>query len=181
MHRPPVLVLIPFAPDHFPTLTSWFATEGELVRWGGPMVAFPLDAPQLQAMLDERRGEPPARLCWMAVQGDETVGHVQLAFDWRHGNARLSRVAVAPGLRGRSLATPMLRLALDEAFGCPTIERVELNVYSWNAPAIRAYRRLGFIAEGTRRSSVRVGAERWDTAVMGLLRAEWAHGRDCEP
>jgi RimJ/RimL family protein N-acetyltransferase len=82
-------------------------------------------------------------------------------------------VGVAPAARGRGLAVPMLRLVLERAFAWPEIERVELNVYTWNTPAIRAYARLGFVHEGVRRSSVKVGPERWDTAIMGLLRAEW--------
>nr|WP_313618177.1 GNAT family protein [Agrobacterium sp.] len=50
---------------------------------------------------------------------------------------------------------------------------MELNVYTWNAPAIRTYAKVGFVPEGVRRSSVQVGDERWDTAIMGMLRAEW--------
>jgi len=58
-----MLTLIPFAPAHFATLASWFASEGEVVRWGGPAVAFPLDDRQMQAMLDEGKGEKPQRVC----------------------------------------------------------------------------------------------------------------------
>lgn len=167
-----MLRIIPFAPEHFATLTSWFGSEADLIQWGGPAVTFPLNAAQLQVMLDER-DKSPARLCWMAADDDQIVGHAQLAFDWRNGNASLGRVAVAPHARGRGIAAPMLRLVVEEAFSCGEIERVELNVYAQNAPAIRTYERLGFVAEGTRRGSARVGDERWDTMIMGLLRTEW--------
>jgi RimJ/RimL family protein N-acetyltransferase len=168
-----VISLVPFSPAHFPTLAKWFASEAEVVQWGGPAVAFPLDTAQLAAMLDEARSTLPARLCWMAADASGLVGHAQLGFDWRNGNATLSRVAIAPVARGRGLAKPMLTLVIDQAFARPGVERVELNVYSFNAPAIRTYGALGFAHEGTRRSSARVGAERWDTAIMGLLRGEW--------
>jgi RimJ/RimL family protein N-acetyltransferase len=55
----------------------------------------------------------------------------------------------------------------------PGIERLELNVFSFNTPALRACERLGFVWEGVRRSSARVGSERWDTVMMGLLKAEY--------
>jgi RimJ/RimL family protein N-acetyltransferase len=168
-----MLTLTPFAQEHFPILAAWFASEADVVQWGGDAMVFPLDACQMQAMLDEGRGEQPARLCWMAAEDGAFVGHVQLAFDWRHGVARLARVGIAPAARGRGLGGAMVRLALARAFVEPAIERVELNVYSWNAAAIRTYERLGFVREGTRRSSARVGGERWDTAIMGLLRSEW--------
>lgn len=143
--------------------------------WGGPDVRFPLDAPQLDAMVAEGGSKPPGRLCWMvdATGAGGIIGHAQLAFDWRNGNARLGRVAVAPPARGQRLARPMLTPVIGEAFAFPEIERVELNVYPFNAAAIRTYEALGFAHEGIRRSSVRVGQERWDTAHMGLLRAEW--------
>jgi RimJ/RimL family protein N-acetyltransferase len=168
-----MLKLVPFAPAHFATVASWFASEGDVVQWGGPAVVFPLDAPQMQAMVDEGKGENPARLCWTADEDGLLVGHAQITLNWRHGLAGLCRVGVAPSARGRGLAVPMLRLVLEQAFALPEIERAELNVYTWNKPAIRAYERRGFVHEGVRRSSVRVGAERWDTAIMALLRAEW--------
>jgi RimJ/RimL family protein N-acetyltransferase len=171
-----MLTLIPFTPEHFPILSGWFQSEKDVVQWGGPRLSYPLGAEQLQAMLDEGRIAPPSRLCWMASDTeDRLVGHVQLGFDWRNGLACVARVAIAPSMRGRGLAIPMLLPVLDQAFAHAEIERVELNVYSWNAPAIRAYLRLGFTHEGTRRSSARVGDERWDTAIMGLLRREWKH------
>ncbi len=170
------LVLVPFAPPSFALLAGWFSSERDAVQWGGPGVSFPLDAKQCQAMLDEGSGTPPGRLCWMAERDGVPVGHTQLRFDWRNGNAALSRIGLAPESRGQGLAVPMLRLVLGEAFAWAHVERVELNVYDWNEAARRTYARLGFVAEGVRRSSARVGSERWNTVVMGLLRAEWDAG-----
>ncbi|WP_371275663.1 GNAT family N-acetyltransferase [Brevundimonas sp. SGAir0440] len=165
--------LVPFAPEHFQILSSWFMSQADVVQWGGPFLSFPLADEQLRLMTAEADIVPPSRLCWMAEHEGVLVGHAQLSFDWRNGNARLSRVAVAPRARGRGLAVPMLRPVLQKAFSRPEIERVELNVYTWNTLAISAYEKLGFKAEGVRRSSALVEGERWDTAIMGLLRHEW--------
>ncbi|RKF22441.1 N-acetyltransferase [Altericroceibacterium spongiae] len=127
----------------------------------------------LQAMLDEGKTNPPNRLCWMAQEKEEFVGHIQLALDWRNGNATLSRVVIAPQMRGQGKGSQMLRLVTEHAFGFEAIERVELNVYAWNTVAIKAYEKLGLTLEGTRRSSALVEGERWDTCIMGLLRSEW--------
>jgi RimJ/RimL family protein N-acetyltransferase len=172
-NRKVTLNLVPFAPEHFTVLAAWFGSERDVVQWGGPAVSFPLDSNQMQRMLEEGRSDPPARLCWMAADSERFVGHAQLAFDWRNGVARVSRVAVAPEARGRDFAVPMLRLVLDRAFSRLEVERAELNVHALNIPAIRVYQRLGFVHEGTRRSCRKVGSERWDIAVMGLLRTEW--------
>ncbi len=166
------LALARFGVEHFATVASWFCSEREVVQWGGPAVHFPLDHDQMQSMLAEGRIRPPKRRCWMAHRDSELVGHAQIAFDWRNGNANLGRVAIAPQRRGQRLARPMLQLVMEQALGIEDIERVALNVYAWNTAAIATYERLGFRSEGVRRSSTRVGDERWDTMMMSLLRAD---------
>jgi RimJ/RimL family protein N-acetyltransferase len=168
-----MLRLVPFAPEHFAEIASWFENEREAVQWAGPTVHYPLDAAQLQDMVNLSQAQPPARLCYMAERDGDLIGHAQLSLDWRNGNARLGRVALSPVRRGQGIATPMLSLVLIEAFSMPEIERVELGVFTWNTPAIKTYQRLGFSLEGIRRSSARVGDERWDIAQMALLRNEW--------
>jgi RimJ/RimL family protein N-acetyltransferase len=174
-------ILIPFAPAHFATLAGWFGCEADVVSWGGPFLDFPIRADQLQAMIGESAGARPERLCWMAAVDRMLIGHAQLVFDSRNGSARLARVAIAPGMRGRGLAAPLVREVVARAFAFDAIERVELNVFVRNTPAIRTYQRLGFVAEGVRRASTRVGNERWDTAIMAMLRAEWEGSSFCSP
>jgi RimJ/RimL family protein N-acetyltransferase len=165
--------LVPFTPAHFPTLASWFPTEADLIQWGGSKLRFPLDDAQMYAMLATTTGDLPDHRSWIALHQGSIVGHAQLRFDWKNGVATLARVATAPAFRGRKLAVPMLNLVIAEAFSHPQLMRVELNVYAFNQPAIRTYQRLGFILEGTRRSSVAVGEERWDTSMMAMLRSEY--------
>lgn len=167
-----MISLLPFTSEHFSVLPAWFNSEAELIQWGGPRLTYPLDVAQMQAMLDEGKTDPPTRLCWMAEQDGALIGHAQLAFDWRNGNTTLGRVGVAPAWRGKRLAEPMLRLVLSQAFSFPHIMRVELNVFTFNTPAIRTYQRLGFVSEGVRRSCTLVGQARWDVMIMGLLKSE---------
>jgi len=65
------LSLEAFSPAHFDRLASWFPDERETIRWGGPLVSFPLDHAQCQAMLDQGIGEFPARRCW--ISADEII------------------------------------------------------------------------------------------------------------
>lgn len=156
-----------FAPIHFSALATWFENQGQLTQWGGPAIRYPLDEPQLEAMLPAF----PRQLSWMALRESDSVGHVQLiGIDRSSGVARLGRIAVAPTSRGRRLAVPMLQLALDQAFAMPQIRRVDLGVYTWNAAAIRTYARLGFLAGEVREASVRVLDEKWDLQEMSLAR-----------
>jgi len=150
------------------TLSSWFATESDVVQWGGPAARHPFDAEQLQTMLPDQT-TPPARLSWMALRDGEGVGHAQvISVDPSAGVARLGRIVIAPAHRGHRLAIPMLRLVIDEAFAIRGIERVDLGVYTWNARAITTYTRLGFKLGAIKRAAVRVGDEHWDLQEMSL-------------
>ncbi len=168
--------LVPFTAEHFSLLASWFKSEAEVVQWGGPLMRFPLDEPQLRNLLDECDSTPPRRLCWMSTYDGLYVGHIELGFDWRNGNAVIQRVAIDPEHRGLGYSKQMMKLAMEQAFSYPQIDRLELNVYSFNTAAIKAYTRVGFTHEGTRRSSTLVGNERWDTAIMAILRKEYFPG-----
>jgi RimJ/RimL family protein N-acetyltransferase len=169
-----IMELQRFTADDTDALAAWFTDEAALVQWGGADVVFPLDRAQMVPLLREAAADPPTRWLVNGVVRNEVVAHAQCALDWRHGVARLARVSVNPACRGSGLAAPFLRLILARVFVLPGFERVELNVYSFNTAAIRTYERLGFVREGVRRSSVRVGAERWDTAMFALLRSQWA-------
>jgi RimJ/RimL family protein N-acetyltransferase len=165
--------LMQFTQEHFATLASWFPTEADLIQWGGPKLRFPLDDSQMNAMLENKTGSLPDNRCWMALHDGSLIGHAQLIFDWKNGNATLARVAIAPAFRGQKLAIPMLNLVIAEAFNYPQLLRLELNVFSFNQSAIQTYKRLGFLVEGMRKSSVAVGKERWDTIIMAMLRSEY--------
>ncbi|WP_425336326.1 GNAT family N-acetyltransferase [Sinorhizobium garamanticum] len=157
-------------------MPAWFPTLQSLIQWGGPDVRFPLDNGQIEAMVAETAGLQPKRWIFSGLVRGGVAGHAQVALDWQNGVARLSRVAVNPVFRGQGLARPFLTLVIQRVFAVPAFERLELNVYTFNRAAIRIYLSLGFIDEGVRRSSVKVGDERWDTAIYGLLRSDLPNG-----
>jgi RimJ/RimL family protein N-acetyltransferase len=157
---------------HFEPLACWFVSESDLVQWGGPALRFPLTPDQVEG--GDGSVDSPTTPNWVALDEQRMVGHAQLILDLRSGNAMLSKVAIAPERRGQGLAVPMLSAVLKMVFASRDFERTELQVFTWNTPAIRAYERLGFKLEGVRRSSARsADGVRWDTAFMGLLRNEW--------
>ena len=170
----PGVRLVPFSHRHLDELRRWFPDHRSAVLWAGSAIDFPLVPEALLAADDAHRVPRPERRAWTAFDdADEIVGHAQVRFDWRDGTGTLMRVGVAPERRGEGIAAPMLRPVIDDAFGLAGLERLELNVYDFNAAAIGLYGRLGFVREGVRRASARVGGERWNTVIMGLLRNEW--------
>ena len=167
------MMIRPFRSADIPALTGWFQTPAELIQWGGPKRRFPLDEAQLAACLAETRDPCPARRMWAADRNGALAATASILMDWNQGTALLSMVGVTPHARGQGLAVPFIGQVVASVFGEPAFERLELNVYTFNAAAIRTYEALGFVREGIRRSLAKVGEERWDAAHYAMLRADY--------
>lgn len=170
----------PFVSKDVPELTTWFPDMASVVQWGGPRLRAPLDRSQLQPLLDAAGQDGTWRAWTVRADGHGVVGHFELLFDTVCGQATLGRVAVAPDVRGKGYAAPLVRAALERAFGRIDIHRVELRVFDFNAAAVATYERLGFVWEGTCREAVRVGPEAWNVHIMSLLRREWDAIQQCD-
>ena len=73
---------------------------------------------------------------------------------------------------GRGFATDATRTLCRFGFRYLNLHRIELNVFAWNAAAIRAYEKVGFVREGTRRDDGFAGGRHVDAHIMGLLEDE---------
>jgi len=154
-------------------LVSWLQSERDVLAWGGPYFDFPLRVAAVTNLIAEHKGEKPSRECWALDDGDNRfIGTFQLAYNFRSGQASLGRVLVAPAQRGQGLAVKIMRHAEDSAFQRSEINRLELRVFTFNKPAISAYKSAGFVVEGTGRQTARIGAEYWDSLLMSKLRSE---------
>jgi RimJ/RimL family protein N-acetyltransferase len=143
-------------------LPSWFPTLSKLIEWGGPKLHFPLDQPQLTAMLAEGQTTPAGRLLWSGFLPDgELVAHAQSVLDWHKRTARLARIAVSPPRRGARLAAPFLSQVIASLEHETGIRSLELNVYTFNTPAIRLYEQLGFRPADTPSEIVHVEGQEW--------------------
>jgi len=124
----------------------------------------------LDAML--KRGLP---FYIAAGQGGDVVGWCDIfvtpAKQTRPGfdHAGTLGMGIADGHRGQGLGNALLKAALDHAGRCG-IERVELQVYASNGPAIALYRKFGFETEGIRRRARKLDGHYDDILVMARLR-----------
>jgi putative acetyltransferase len=71
---------------------------------------------------------------------------------------------------GQGIGTALLRALIDTADNWLGIRRMELTVYTDNAPAIALYRRHGFEVEGTLRSFALRDGQFVDALTMARLR-----------
>lgn len=72
--------------------------------------------------------------------------------------------------QGRGIGTRLMEAIIDLADGWLGLQRLELEVYPDNEPAVRLYRRFGFVEEGRRRAAAWRNGAFTDTLIMGRLR-----------
>lgn len=75
--------------------------------------------------------------------------------------------------RGKGIGTWMVATTRDFAFEQLHLHRLELDVFSFNPRAIRAYCKAGFREEGVRRDAVWDGDNYADDVLMSILEDEW--------
>lgn len=103
------------------------------------------------------------------VIGESVINEIDV--DLRCANFRIGIFHGAE--RGKGIGTWMVSTTRDFAFEVLHLHRLELDVFSFNPRAIRAYRKAGFREEGVRRDAVRDGESYADDVLMSILEDEW--------
>jgi hypothetical protein len=76
---------------------------------------------------------------------------------------------VEPGHTGRGVATVLMRQLIATAMAQPELEQLHLTVTATNAPAVKLYRKLGFIECGLEPAAIKIEDAHHDKLHMHLL------------
>jgi len=74
---------------------------------------------------------------------------------------------------GHGYGTEATALMVEHAFARLGLHRVALSVFEFNARAIRAYQKVGFVEEGRARQAILRDGRYWDEIHMSILAPEW--------
>lgn len=85
----------------------------------------------------------PEVITWHGVVRDGQLRAVGAAIRWSSGAAVLASIATSPHARGEGLAT-QITASLTASLFANGEERVSLGLYAENAPARRAYEKVGY-------------------------------------
>lgn len=83
-------------------------------------------------------------------------------------------------VRGKGIGSWMVQVTRDFAFEQLRLHRLELDVFSFNRRAEKAYRKAGFQQEGILRDAVKDGEEYADDILMAILEEEWKEIKENE-
>ena len=78
-----------------------------------------------------------------------------------------------PAERGRGIGSWAIKATRDFAFEKLKLHRLELDVFSFNPFAEKAYQSEGFKREGVLRDAMWDGREFADDVLMAMLEEEW--------
>ena len=153
--------------------------DPEVVRWaaaGDPCFG-PVTAKAIGLGFETMLGLNPRESAVFTVE-DLATGDVIGMADYRDldpysGVATLGVTIGERGLWGRGHGSDALRLLVGHLFGAYGLSRLELDTWSGNERAIRAFTGLGFREEGRRRLAVLMEGRRYDRVLFGMLREEW--------
>ena len=95
---------------------------------------------------------PPEGCVLLAFRGEALVGMIDLhRFPGRRGHAAGLGMGVHDNWTGQGIGTRLMQEAITYADRWLGLRRLELTVFTDNAPALALYRRFGFTVEGTHR------------------------------
>jgi len=143
---------------------------GPQVIWGTLQLPFP----SVESWKKRLSEAPEGSINLVVCAGDEIVGQLGLFTfpNWpRRRHAGQIGMAVRDDWQGRGAGAALMQAAVDLADNWLNLIRLELEVYTDNEPAIRLYKKFGFMIEGTLLQFAYRNGEFVDAYTMARLKA----------
>jgi len=150
--------------------------DSEYLRQLDSRPHLPNRAKKIREAIEKQQSEDPntIELSVRTLADDNLIGFV--AFDginWQHGDTFVGIGIGDPAYRDNGYGTDAMRVMLRYGFSELNLQRIQLNVFSYNERAIKSYLKTGFVMEGRMRGMLLRDGRRWDLVYMSVLRDEW--------
>lgn len=93
--------------------------------------------------------------------------------DWKNSVATVGIFIGDKDYLSKGYGTDAMNTLVGFIFNQMNINKVKLNVYSFNERAIKSYKKSGFKTEGTLRQEIFRDGKYYDEYIMGILREEF--------
>src|SRR5512140_3712068 len=155
-------------PGDYEAVTRIF--DGPRAVWGTLQLPYPS-----AEMWRKRLGEPlEGYYGLLACAGQEVVGELGLLTNPtrpRRKHAAKIGVCVRDDWQGKGAGSALMQAACEMADRWLNLERLELDVFTDNEPAVHLYKKFGFVVEGTLAAYAYRDGQYADTYTMARLRS----------
>lgn len=155
-------------------LEQWY-NDIEFLRFYDMVSAVPKSKRELHEMIHEITQSHDKYIFAIRSNIDETLIGVT-GFEnilWNNGTAVIYIGIGDKFFRGKGFGKEALALTMQFGFNELNLHRIQLNVLSYNTPALNLYESLGFKKEGVYREFIHRDGIRFDMYLYGILRSEW--------
>lgn len=109
---------------------------------------------------------------------DQLIGFIILAgIKSKHQSLELRRIVV--NKKGKGFGSSAIQLALELGFNTLGVNRIWLDVFDYNAPAIAVYKKLNFKKEAVLRQVVKTAEGFQNLVLMSILKSEFEFHKQC--
>jgi ribosomal protein S18 acetylase RimI-like enzyme len=160
------VTIVPIAEEHIPGFRLCLDVVARERRYLALLEAPPMDAVAAFVRSNIAASIPQC----VALAGDEVVGWCDIVPATREGFYHCGHLGmgVLPAWRGQGIGRRLLERTVAWARDSG-LERIELEVYASNAPAILLYRSSGFVTEGVKKGARKIDDTVDDVIEMVLL------------
>ncbi len=158
-----------FDRNDYDNLIRWIDSEEMLIQIAGRQMTFPVTREQL----DVSQADPNRNAFSMIdTETGKSIGHCEL-YLMEH-SAKIDRVIIGDrSMKGKGICRQVMDLLLDYGFNVMKQELIELNVFTWNASAIRCYEKAGLIKNLEKTMEFDTNGEKWIAFNMSIDRENY--------
>ena len=160
--------------DDLPLYQKWFSNS-EFQRLLSGDVAMPKTLDSVTAWYEGQAKNEDEFVFGIRTLEDNTLLGTCSVFDFNHAsrNGTVGIYIGDPDNWGKGYGSDAMRVLVRFGFMDLNLHRIELHVFSYNARAIKAYEKVGFVQEGALREALYRDGTYHDIHIMSILQREW--------
>lgn len=152
-----------------------FINDPEILRYLESGIPYPLTLnEELKWFESVSAFKDTYRFAIETLEDSQYIGDCGInSIDWKNSVASAVIFIGNKKYLGKGYGTDAMKTLLDFVFMEMNLNKVRLNVYSFNERAVKSYEKCGFKQEGVLRQEIFRNGNYYDTIVMGILRDEF--------
>lgn len=161
-----MVILQEFTEKDFKLFKTWITDAEMLAIFAGPIFSFPIKDSELFKYIS-RSDIKPFKV--ILQETGEVIGHCEL--NYSRETPRLSRILIGQkSMRGKGLGNQVVTEMASLLFQDSSVQKVDLNVFDFNQPAIKCYEKVGFTVNPVPTKDLIVNGKTWKRLNMVLSR-----------